>query len=107
MSESNVTLTLVLGEAGDDAPVRSRPRKAGYCGHRRVELDGTARRVYCRDCGDEVDAWETLSMLAAEPERWERHRETARADAKRAQAELDDLKRRVRNAKAQLRRAER
>lgn len=103
MSDDNlVQLTIVEG-GGDDDPVTR--RRKGYCGHRRSELDEDSRRVYCRECGEELDPFTVLQKLAGEPERWHGYVERAKAEAKRAEAELADLKRQLRNAKARARRA--
>ena len=48
----------------------------------------------------------TAGAVASEFERWETGRDTMKVEAKRAAATLADLKRQVRNAKAQLRRAQ-
>lgn len=90
----------------DDAPVRTRKAKrAPFCRHLQVELDHNVRRVFCADCKAEVPAFDALHMLAHEFERWTDHRDRAEREARAAQTTLDDLKRQVRNAKAQLRRA--
>lgn len=71
----------------------------------RVELDDTARRVYCSDCGDEVDPFSALQMLAADFDRWRSARDTAKREAQRVAEELASLKRQRSNLKAQIRRA--
>lgn len=63
--------------------------------------------MYCRDCGEEVPAFDVLQQLAAHFEAYESSCKRARADAERAAAELAEVKRELRNAKARLRRATR
>lgn len=71
--------------------------------HKRVELDERSRRVYCKDCGEEVPAFDVLMEWARDFE-WARHR---RLDANRrattARSNLADLERMERNAKSRLR----
>jgi hypothetical protein len=95
------------GEQSDqEAPVRTCGRDLEAepsCRHMRVELHHESRRVYCVDCGREVPAFDHLIKLAGEWEKYKHHRDRARADAKRAQARLDDIKRQEANAKSRLR----
>jgi hypothetical protein len=99
-----------LDEEGTEAsPILTRegtgkgPRQT-YCSHDRVELDTDARRVYCRQCGREVPPFDYLKKLARKFEQYT----TALAEAKRqtrvAEANLAELKREERNAKARARR---
>lgn len=107
MSEDADVIQLVP-KGDEDAPVRRKrdPQKR-WCAHWHTSLNETARRVYCRDCDAELDAFDVLLMLSQHWERYESSRDDMKAQAKRAQAELEDLKRKVRNAKAQVRRASR
>lgn len=89
--------------AEGDPPLTTRPRPP-YCAHQSTELDTEARRVYCRTCGREVDAFDALHTLAESSERFQQHRETAAREARRAQAELEEVKRELRNAKGRVRR---
>jgi hypothetical protein len=91
--------------APDDVPVRRHRPELAHCLHRLTRLDVDAHRVYCRDCDAEVDPFGVLVQLAGAVERWENARDRAHADAKHAAAELAEIKRQLRNAKAQLRRA--
>jgi hypothetical protein len=101
-----IHLEVVHGAAeGGDAPVRLR-RPEGFCAHRHSELDGASRRVYCRDCGVEVDPFTVLEKLANDYESFRVARDRMKADAKRASQELEGVKRELRNAKARLRRAQ-
>jgi hypothetical protein len=97
---------LVPRDRDADAPVRTRPRRPGkrLCLHYRVELDHDVRRVYCRDCEQEVDAFDALTLLARDFERWTVSRDRAHRETRQAQAILDEVKRELRNAKARRRR---
>lgn len=99
-------LTVITG--GDEGGVLL-TRKARdhhkFCGHLTFELDDHARRIYCGGCGVEVDPIDVLTKLARVPDKWRAQRDRAKREAERATAELADIKRQVRNAKAQLRRA--
>lgn len=94
---------------GEDVPedVPLTADKRDYCPgmHRNVRLDSVARRVFCTKCGREVDAFEVLSNLAFEYERYKSAVATAKAESMRAYAELEEIKRDLRNAKARKRRA--
>lgn len=99
-------------QTDDDAPVRNKPRTSPVAGGcigpcLKVELDGDARRVYCRVCGNETPAFDYLTNLAREFERYTGSRKEAQRRAKVAQANLDELERKERNAKARVRKAER
>jgi hypothetical protein len=41
-----------------------RRRNRGTCTHRMFEIDGEAGAVYCRDCDEEVPAFEALCVIA-------------------------------------------
>lgn len=85
----------------------ARPVKSGergpFCLHLRTELDGVARRVRCRDCKREVDAFEVLEALARDWERWIAGRDAAETRARGAEANLERILRLERNGKARLR----
>lgn len=74
-----------------------------YGFHKRVELDGEAERVYCRDCGAEVPPFKALQMLAADGERYIRERQEASRRTKVAEESMADLEKRERNAKSRVR----
>lgn len=103
---SRPSLTLVPGNPNVDPPVTIRERP-GYCLHTHVELDGPARRVHCRECGAEVDAFDFLITLARDFERWSYSRDAARREAEYYGREVEELKRQRRNLRAQVRRASR
>lgn len=102
-------LTVIEG-GGEDAgpPVCTihRDPSARACWHRRVKLDGKARKVLCAECGAERDPFDALCVLADNLDRYEDWRARYKREASTAAKELEDLKRKVRNAKAQIRRAE-
>jgi hypothetical protein len=102
-------LTVIEGGGEDAGPpvcTINPDVKARACWHPRVELDGKARKVLCKECGVERDPFDALLVLADKLERYKDWGTRYKGEAKRAKEELDDLKRQVRNAKAQLRRAE-
>lgn len=69
-------------------------------------MDAQARRVYCRDCGSEVPAFDHLEVLARAHEAYLDARNEAQRQAVRAREQLESLKRQIVNAKSRLRRAE-
>lgn len=89
--------------AEGDPPLTTRARPP-YCAHQSTELDTEARRVYCRTCGREVDAFDALHTLANSSERFQQHRAQAEREARRAYSELELVKRELRNAKSRVRR---
>lgn len=100
--EAEIVSLFPEAEEGDE-PLTKRP-KQGFCWHRKFSLDGEAQRVYCRDCGREVPAFEALDTFAKEYQRHIDHRERAKREANSEQEKLEDVKRQVRNEKAKLRR---
>lgn len=88
-------------------PVRKREKERVYCRHRRYELDYDSRRVYCRSCGEEVDAFAALKAIADDWAHVRRVRESLDSEIRAKRKQLNDLERRIRNAKARVRRAER
>lgn len=104
---ADVVALFPLAEEGDDAhPVLPDPTAVYACIHRDTRLDRAARRVYCRKCGREVEAYAVLEALAHDSSRYIGAREEAKRQAELAQARLEELLRRERNAKARLRRAD-
>lgn len=89
--------------ADEQRPVAKDERQP-WCRHKRVRLT-EARRVYCRDCKREVPAFDVLDDLAHDWERYMHTREDAQARSKTAQANLTELLRLERNAKARVRAA--
>lgn len=87
----------------DDALMRqdSKPRD---CSHRKIRLDQTAHRAYCRDCNLEVDLFDFVWRLAGQWEVWVRQRKEAKRRAVAAQARLDETLRLERNARARVKR---
>lgn len=88
----------------DEAGVLHRVTKGYRCEHLHVRLDDTAHRVYCRDCDAEVDAYDFLTRLQGEWQRWVNCRKSAETQARHAQERLDELLRQEKNAKARMRR---
>jgi hypothetical protein len=91
-------------DADDDSrPIARKERTYAPCRHAAIRLDADVRRAYCRECDQEVPCFDYLMGLAG---RWERFI-AARREAERrmrvAQANLDELLRDERNAKARRR----
>jgi hypothetical protein len=76
-----------------------------YCWHKTFLMDGESRRVHCRECGREVDAFDALDHFRQEWERYMGHLESTKRELELRRGELEDVKRQVKNAKAQKRRA--
>lgn len=96
-------MPLFAAEGDDERPLSSAPERS-YCRHDRAQLDEEARRVHCRDCGCELEAFAVLLQLARASERYIRQRDHAAREARQVQQRVQDLKRQERNAKARLRR---
>lgn len=92
----------------DAQPItRRRPPKAKrFCPHHHVEVDERHRELVCQDCGSDVDPFDFLSYMAHSIDKYTEYTARAKRDAEHAERELADVKRRLRNAKAQLRRRE-
>lgn len=92
-------------KADHDAPLTRKARDRGkFCNHKRLELNDENRRVYCRECGDEVPAFDALMDLTHNWERYVYARKEAARAAERARKEQAEAERKERNAKARLRR---
>ena len=87
----------------DDAPVH-RGDRPPFCMHRKVRLDEQARRLYCRECDQEVPAFDFVKTLASDWDRYVRHRKEAQRRAEAAHIRLDEILRLERNARARLKR---
>jgi hypothetical protein len=95
---------LRIVDGGDaEVPVVRQPRQR-FCRHGRFRLDETARRVYCGECEQEVDAFGALYAIATMFERVNSQYKHAQAEAKHVEQRLEELKRLERNAKARVRR---
>jgi hypothetical protein len=102
-----VTELRVIDGEGEDAgpPLCTKGRGVRRpCQHKRVQLDVEARTASCAECGAVRDPFDALVALAGRLENYKGWGERYRAEAQRAADELEDLKRQVRNAKAQLKR---
>ncbi len=84
--------------------VLTRGNRLRACKHRRITVDVEARQIECSACGADVDA---VEWLVAHTQAWRTANENWRAtkDATlRLRREHQDLKRKVRNLKAQEKR---
>lgn len=102
MSEAEI---IPLRPGVGDEPIRTLARPP-FCDHAQTELDAEAQRVYCQKCGREVPAFDALLRLAEQFERYANARDHAMRQAESAEEDLADVERRLKNAKARLRRAE-
>jgi hypothetical protein len=75
-----------------------------WCGHNRTRLDGEARRVWCRDCGEEVDAFTVLSGIAADTTRLITNRDHLRAQIASLEERVEEKKRELRSLTGKVRR---
>lgn len=106
MSDDGGELVPLFPAVGDDDRMLTTTGhdRRPWCGHQRVTLDTETRRVHCRECGREVDAFDALHTIARDGERWLEQRDELRRQARRAADDLEELKRDERNAKARKRR---
>lgn len=80
-----------------------RPRRR-FCPHNRTRLDPSARRVFCRDCGEEVDAFTILAGIAEDHERLVMHREHLRDKIAVLEQHVESLQRTRRSLTGQIKR---
>lgn len=90
-------------EAIDDAPLHT--QEADRCWHDKLRLDTDAHRVYCRDCGREVDPFTGLVNFSKNFESYRRSLNELRAEVRRHSNSLEEIKRLERNAKNRLKTA--
>lgn len=76
-----------------------------WCPHTRTRLDAESRRVFCRGCGDEVDAFSVLVDIAREGDRLLADRDHLRNQIAILEGKVADLKAEERRVKGRLRRA--
>lgn len=88
--------------ADGDAPVEH--VKQSWCPHRRVTLVRSSHKLFCKECGVELDPWERLSLIASERERLDQQRNALHSEVERLRNGVEELKRIERNAKARQRR---
>lgn len=91
-----------IGQRAESPLVQRRKRERPYCGHWGAEVDAQAREVTCQECGADLDPIEVLNRLAFEEMKliW------SKEERDKLLQEREDLKREIRNLKAQKRRAE-
>ena len=91
-----------------DPPLESERGKPGErCFHRQFNLKTTNRRVYCRQCGAEVDAFDALMTFSDEWEHYQHGLKAMAARLERLRAQTKEAERLEKNAKARLARAKR
>ena len=78
-----------------------------YCSHRRVGFDKNERRVECDGCGKVLDPFDWLAnTLVGDWDHYTYELRQMKSAAERARNELEELKRRERNARARVKRWE-
>ena len=100
------SVVALFPEIGEPA-VRTKGSGWRACKHPGIDLDMDERQAVCRKCEETVSVFDWLAEHLGKPfgRMWENYRST-KADLTRRRRELDDLMRRVQNAKAQCRRWE-
>ncbi len=106
MSDDDTTPDNVITVAfGSDAapryPLERAPWRSDTCAHARSRVDARARTVTCVACGVAVDPIDVLDKIANDPEWLKR----ARADRRRLQAEIEELRGEVMKLRAARRKA--
>lgn len=88
-------------EHDDDTPATKQEHDS--CLHRKVRLDTEARRVFCRDCGREVDPFTVIQSWASDWTRITNWRAEAERRRARAADRLTEILRVEKNARARVR----
>lgn len=96
--------TARLGLNADQPPFKV--KRSGHCSHPTKVVDSDRRTVTCDQCKAQLDPLDALARLAREWSNYAYRLAELKKDANKAAVELDDIKRKIRNAKARLRRAE-
>jgi hypothetical protein len=81
-------------------------RKGRTCYHSHFEVDERALKVFCRDCGVEVDPMRALLDLSLHTANYMHSIKKIKAERERIGNELGELKRKRTNLKAQVKRLE-
>ena len=77
---------------------------ASHCRHRQVAVSERDRTVTCTRCNAQIDPIDYICQLARKSQNAHGQLRTYRSEVSRAAIELRDLKRRIRNADARLKR---
>jgi hypothetical protein len=93
------------GRAPGPSVTSERPRYP-ECQHDHARVNSKLRTVKCRDCGEKLDPVTVLLHVAKAWDRYERSIEECKYESNQAHEQLEDVKRRLRNARAKLKRAE-
>lgn len=97
---------LVSFKADDSTLVykRSRGSKQRFCKHQKLVLDEKRRLLECEECGDFLEPFDYLLKVALKETRL-KHQVSALNDEIRIKSqELNDINRRIKNAKQRLKR---
>lgn len=76
-------------------------RQGTACHHERSRVDKQARRVFCRDCGVDLDPIDVLAKCARLTDQWT----WLHANKRELVRDIEDLKRQRDNLRASVRRA--
>ena len=79
--------------------------KYNTCRHSQMLADKKLQQLECADCGQIVTAWDYVLKMCEEEQRIFDHIKYAKIERSELDSQLIDIKRKVRNAKSQLKRA--
>ena len=75
------------------------------CRHKQMLADKQSQQLECADCGQIVSAWDYILRMCKDEQHLFDHIKYAKVERAQLDAELIDIKRQIRNAKSQLKRA--
>ena len=93
-----------LGLVDHDGVITARRRTKGSCFNHAYIVNEDERTVVCKKCERSFDPYAALMDLALHIDRYRDARKHAEDTAKQAHEHLDDLLRRIKNARSTLRR---
>lgn len=103
----DTTGELIVGRFDEPSLIRERPSTLRGCQHRQVGVrEGKERGVWCVECEAELDPIAVLADFADKERRLYWSSQEAKKRTDRATKELEEVERKLRNAKARLRRME-
>lgn len=76
-----------------------------YCRHPSKLANTVMQHLECADCGQVITAWDYILEICKDEQRLFDHLKYAKEERNRLDSELIDIKRQVKNAKSQLKRA--
>jgi len=96
--------TNIIQFKGRKLGTKNEHSKEYRCHHQKLLADKDFKVLECESCGFIYTPWEYVWKLATNEERIFMHIKHAKEEKNRLDGDLVDLKRQIRNAKAQLRR---